>query len=113
MPAPSLVTRLLPALVLTLAVMPAASRATAQDDAVPVESQTELPAFLSTFYTAGGGGGGKVKTTWTTAIAVSAPGYCTSISGDTTVSFKAPGMTTVHALCWQQPTPAPCQPRGA
>jgi hypothetical protein len=38
------------------------------------------------------------------SIAVSAPAYCSDIKGDVTVTFRAPGMTNVKALCWQQPT---------
>ena len=38
------------------------------------------------------------------SIAVSSPAYCSDIKGDVTVTFKAPGMTGVKALCWQQPT---------
>ncbi len=41
---------------------------------------------------------------WVQSISVSAPAYCSDIKGDTTVTFKAPGMTRIQALCWQQPT---------
>jgi len=40
------------------------------------------------------------------AIAVSAPAYCSSVTGDVTVTFQAPGMTQTKAFCWQQPTAA-------
>ncbi len=49
---------------------------------------------------------------WVRAIAVSAPAYCAEISGDTTVTFTAPGMTRVHACCWQQPTADQPNPYG-
>jgi len=73
----------------------------AQDGAP--KSGSELSSFLSTFY-ADAGGGSKVKTTFVQSIAVSSPAYCSEVKGDVTISFKAPGMTTVHAFCWQQPT---------
>jgi hypothetical protein len=38
------------------------------------------------------------------SISVSTPAYCSDVKGDVTVKFKAPGMTSARALCWQQPT---------
>ncbi|GEM_PF-2621094 len=38
------------------------------------------------------------------SIDVKSPAYCSEIKGDVTVTFKAPGMTEVKAMCWQQPT---------
>jgi len=38
------------------------------------------------------------------SISVSSPAYCSEIKGDVTITFKAPNMTEVKALCWQQPT---------
>ena len=63
----------------------------------------DLTKFLSTFYTSGDGSS-SVQTKWVQSIAVSTPAYGATIKGDTTITFKAPGMSTVHALCWQQPT---------
>ena len=80
----------------------------------PLNSSAEpsgLNSFLSTFYT-DGENPKPMKTTWLQSIAVDSPAYCSSIKGDTTVSFKAPGMTTVHALCWQQPAAGDASPWG-
>jgi len=46
------------------------------------------------------------------SIAVSSPAYCSEIKGDTTVTFKAPGMTEVKVMCWQQPTKEDPNPWG-
>jgi len=46
------------------------------------------------------------------SIAVSSPAYCSDIKGDVTVTFKAPNMTEVKALCWQQPTKEDPNPWG-
>ena len=87
-------------LILFLATVAISARA--QDANNSANSQSNLSSFLSTFYT-DVKGGSAIKTNWIQTIAVSSPAYCSSIKGDTTVTFKAPGMTTVHALCWQQP----------
>jgi hypothetical protein len=63
------------------------------------------------FYTGESGKGAK-GIDFVQAIAVSSPAYCSEIKGDTTVAFKAPGMTQVKALCWQQPTTAKPSPWG-
>ena len=73
-------------------------------------SGSDLSSFLSTFYT--DGQKIKPKTTWLQSIDVSPPVYCSSLKEDTTVTFKAPGMTTVYALCWQQFVPNDCSPWG-
>jgi len=80
----------------------------AQGNATPAASQpanpeAELSSFLSTFYILPGQKP-PIKTHFVQSIAVSSPAYCSNVKGDVTVNFKAPGMTTVHALCWQQPT---------
>ncbi len=97
------------------AVTPAttAPAATAPAASTPAQANSGayLSDFLSTFYTTAGGGS-KVKTLWSQSIAVSSPAYCSDIKGDVTVTFKAPGMTTVHALCWQQPTAGNPSPWG-
>lgn len=78
--------------------------AMAQNAATPAATPgNDLSSFLSTFYE-DPANPPKVKQHWLQSIAVSAPAYCSSVKGDVTVTFKAPGMTTVHALCWQQPT---------
>ena len=46
------------------------------------------------------------------SIAVSTPAYCSDIQGDTTITFKAPGMVLARAFCWQQPTTAKPSPWG-
>jgi len=72
---------------------------------------TDLSSFLSTFYP-DPGAKNPAKTNLVQAIVVTSPAYCSSIKGDTTISFKAPGMAIVHALCWQQPTAADPSPWG-
>jgi hypothetical protein len=84
--------------------------AVAQDAASSTGSPSDLSGFLASFYT--DAQKVKPKTQWVQSIAVSSPAYCSSIKGDTTVTFKAPGMTTVHALCWQQPTADNSSPWG-
>ncbi len=82
-----------------------APAATAPAASTPAQANSgaDLPDFLSTFYTEAGGAS-KVKTFWSPSIAVSSPAYCSNIKGDVNVTFTARRMTTVHALCWQQPT---------
>ena len=92
---------LLPSLGLTL-LLTLTTGARAQD-AAPSTLSPDLTSFLSTFYTEGNGHS-PVKTNWVQSIAVATPAYGATIKGDTTITFTAPGMTTVHALCWQQPT---------
>jgi len=41
---------------------------------------------------------------WVQSITVSKPELRSSIKGDVTVEFIAPGMTIAKAMCWQQPT---------
>lgn len=89
--------------ILSLVVVALARDVAAQGDSNVDTSK--LSGFLSTFYT-DAGGGGPTKTTWVQSIDVSTPAYCSAIKGDTPVRFKAPGMTVVHALCWQQPAPS-------
>jgi hypothetical protein len=48
----------------------------------------------------------KAKTKWIQSIAIHSPAYCSEVNGDTNIEFNAPGMTTVRAFCWQQPTDA-------
>src|ERR1035437_2665372 len=55
------------------------------------------------FYT-GESGSSRKGIDFVQSIAVSAPVDCSEIKGDVTVTFKAPEMTLVKALCWQQPT---------
>jgi Glycosyl hydrolases family 16 len=88
----------------------AVTRTLAQDASPSANSPSDLSSFLSTFYT--DGENPKPKTTWLQSIAVSSPAYCSSIKGDTTITFAAPGMTTVHALCWQQPAAGDSSPWG-
>lgn len=38
------------------------------------------------------------------SVAVLAPAYCSSVKGDVTVVFRAPGMTHAQAFCWSGPT---------
>ena len=64
----------------------------------------DLSSFLSSFYTH--------ETSWLHSITVDTPAYCSEISGDVVVTFTAPGMTTVHACCWQQPTTDNSSPWG-
>ena len=66
--------------------------------------------FYSTFYPEKAKPG--IKTEWAQSIAVSSPAYCSEVQGDVTVAFTAPGMTTVKAKCWQQPTPENPTPFG-
>ena len=35
-------------------------------------------------------------------IAVTSPAYCSAVEGDTTVSFRAPGLTSAVVKCWKQ-----------
>jgi len=101
---------ILPALALMLLLSLMTTSVMAQNDAAPATTGSDLSSFLSSFYT--DGETVKPKTTWVQSISVSAPAYCSSIKGDTTVTFKAPGMTTVHALCWQQPAAGDSSPWG-
>lgn len=41
---------------------------------------------------------------WIQSITVSEPPCRSVVEGDVTIRFKAPGMKTASALCWQQPT---------
>jgi hypothetical protein len=41
---------------------------------------------------------------WTQSIDVINPDYRSKVSGETRITFKAPGMDTANAFCWQQPT---------
>lgn len=98
-------------LALTLLLAVISTGAMAQNQSTPVDPGMSLADFLSTFYT-DGAGGGQVQTMWLKSIDVTAPAYCSTIKGDTTVTFKAPGMTVAHALCWQQPTADNSSPWG-
>ncbi len=49
---------------------------------------------------------------WVVAIAVTDPAYGAEIKGDTTITFKAPNMTKVKAMCWQQPNSDDQNPLG-
>lgn len=49
---------------------------------------------------------------WVQAISVSEPAWRSEIKGRVTVRFKAPGMKTADAFCWQQPTEANPNPWG-
>jgi hypothetical protein len=68
----------------------------------------DLPAFLASFYSQQPGSTYK----FVQSIDVISPGYCSSVRGDVNVVIKAPGMTTLRALCWQQPTRANRNPWG-
>jgi len=73
----------------------------------PVALLAQAPATTEypDFYTGSASNKAKEKgIQWVQSIAVSDPAYCSEIKGDTTVTFKAPGMTHVKASCWQQPT---------
>jgi hypothetical protein len=48
----------------------------------------------------------------TLRITVTSPAYCSEIQGDTPITFKAPGMTQVKVMCWQQPTQDQTNPWG-
>jgi len=95
-------------LALTLFLATLSTGAIAQTATAPAAPATDLASFLSTFRF----DAGPPKNTWVQSIAVSAPAYCSSIKGDTTVTFKAPGMTIVHAFCWQQPVTGNPSPWG-
>ena len=49
---------------------------------------------------------------WVQSIRVQSPAYRADVSGDVTISFKAPGMKYANAMCWQQPTKANPNPWG-
>jgi hypothetical protein len=49
---------------------------------------------------------------WHQSIVVLEPPCRSEVKGDVVVKFKAPGMTTAKALCWQQPTPENSNPWG-
>jgi hypothetical protein len=49
---------------------------------------------------------------WVQAIAVQRPAYRSSINGNVTVEFTAPGMVVARALCWRQPTAEQPNPWG-
>jgi len=49
---------------------------------------------------------------WTQAVYVSEPAYRSDIKGDTVIHFRAVGMDSVNAFCWQQPTPENPDPWG-
>ena len=86
------------ALALSLAAM--TTSAIAQNSIPPAASEPAgVAEDLSSFYPSANG----PKSQMVQSISVSAPAYCSAIKGDVTVTFRAPGMTTVHALCWQQP----------
>ena len=87
---------------LALALVAMTTGTLAQNAAPAAQPESELSSFLSTFYVPDGAAG-KAKTAWLQSIAVSSPAYCSNVKGDVTVNFKAPGMTQVKALCWQQP----------
>lgn len=69
------------------------------------------PVEYEDFYTAEKGAG-PAGIDFVQAIAVTKPDYCSEIKGDVNVTFKAPGMTKVEALCWQQPTTSNSSPWG-
>jgi hypothetical protein len=78
---------------------PASSQA-----AETVKASEEYPDFYSGDTTKG--------IDFVKSIQVLAPEYCSSVKGDFTVVFKAPGMKFVKAFCWQQPTQDKPGPRG-
>jgi len=95
------------ALALSLAAMTASG--IEQNDIPPASPEPASAAQdLSSFYPGENG----PKTHMVQSISVSEPAYCSAIKGDVTVTFKAPGMTAVHALCWQQPTATDRSPWG-
>ncbi|HSI85611.1 MAG TPA: glycoside hydrolase family 16 protein [Candidatus Methylacidiphilales bacterium] len=49
---------------------------------------------------------------WIQAIEIKKPELRTEIKGDVVVEFKATGMTSARALCWQQPTKEEPNPSG-
>jgi len=49
---------------------------------------------------------------WVQSIHVSEPVYRSTVKGDVTVKFTAPGMKTARVLCWQQPTADDPRPLG-
>lgn len=49
---------------------------------------------------------------WVQAIAVQRPAYGSSVNGNVTVEFTAPGMVIARALCWRQPTAEQPNPWG-
>lgn len=88
-------------LVLTLTAFIAGGRAFAATDA------TEYPDFYR-----GDNAPKDTSIDWVQAIQVTSPAPCTDIRGNVTVNFKAPGMTTVKASCWQQPVVGDPNPWG-
>lgn len=49
---------------------------------------------------------------WVQSIKVTSPAYRSDVSGDVTVTFRAPGMKFANAMCWQQPLTDDQQPWG-
>jgi len=49
---------------------------------------------------------------WVQSIRVSEPAYRSTVKGEVTVKFTAPGMSSVRVLCWQQPTSTDASPSG-
>lgn len=49
---------------------------------------------------------------WVQAIVIKAPELRSEVKGDVKIEIEAPGMTSIRALCWQQPTDADPNPVG-
>lgn len=82
-----------------LATLLAAAPARQAPAAPPKPDAAEYPDFYT-----GEDGKAPQRIDFVQAIRVSTPAYGADIKGNVPVVFKAPGMTHVKVLCWQQPT---------
>ncbi|NLB68319.1 MAG: hypothetical protein GX804_01340 [Lentisphaerae bacterium] len=68
-----------------------------------LETKADISEEYPDFYT-GAEGTNTKGINFVQSITVLAPEYCSSVMGDFTVVFKAPGMKYIKAFCWRQPT---------